>query len=1566
MADIGEDTTIYDLDISKHVYLQMIAAIEEDAEEVDTAPISTLAEYEGTRAETARLILGRYNFLTSNFLQEERHIQKIRGTREVLDPDIWTRFNGKERMKTVSMALVLCLHLGVDPPDPEPWPEQRARIEAWIDPRGWSAQKSTSAIGYELQNAYARLQPRARYKVSIDPTHEDLKKVCCSMRKNAREERVLFHYNGHGVPRPTKNGEIWVFNQLYTQYIPVSICTLQTWLEFPCVYVWDCNSAANCIDAFIRFAEQHMEDWEHEFQDWKEKFEGPRPEITSSTTYVEQAKLYGFHKPPNFMECVHMASCGGDERLPLDPRLPADLFTSCLTTPIQTSILWYMIKKDVRHKFPEDLFAHIPGQITDRRTLMGELNWIFTAITDTIAWNCLSREIFQKLFRQDLLLASLFRSYLLAEKVLEYFGCHTDSFPRLPKMADHPLWESWEMTLDYAIDYLDKYIYGKNPLNKSLFVANELFTATSKREELLDLSEAEVAFGEQSHLFFVHQMRAFQTWLEGFHDKDNPPIQLPVVLQVLLSQQHRTHALELLSKFLDLGTWAIAYTLSVGIFPYIMKLLQTTQRDLKPWLAFIWAKILAVEKDINRELYQEVGEEGGVQVSFYRPELRHMRILFFLQILNDTGVSARQKIVVAYVLAMLFHPSFENANDARRYLTDRNFINDCSEVLVDPASKEVHLLRGWLNVAMGNLWRDFNDARWQAVRVSGFQKVIEDLTNDSAEARACACYSLGCLIKNHSHTNEHATVIDGEAATAIIAACLFDGSTLVREEMCLALQYFVIDFEEILSKYYVRLLEQSKLDFVEVMLEDFEASKDVQKNGGITPFWEEFPEARPYGKGATARPTLPRKTQIYFGVGGMTKREKCFRLRVMKQISSLETHQFMDPFYRVLLGLLRLVLDPMPKISELGQMLIRKIENVALEYRASIERRLLASVRMHAFKINGKIAEENKPPSRKASLAEMRKELPPLSTSPRSNYVPQSTTDVVEDEPEDTGLMLKLDKEATTTSGNGSIKEIVPRKGSTTTSPVKTPLSPKVKMDSMQPPTGAIDFLMWRKQMSADPNNLTMKDFNPNSIIAKDHTFIAKRTIAGRIGGSEMKAPQPHPKAEESSINPPIYEPLFINEFIKWLGKGFADPCISLVLSDSPCDGLGDRMNTAHHPTLYQQLENEKLEALAADEFDAIEKGYKTILNPRTKKMQRQATDPNVQMLAVRSDEPIVASAFSRLRPYFYGTDKNYIYAYKYDTKSCYEVLRWHIYGGNNFMEDEACYIETINPMGNEMVLVGSANSIVRIFNINFDPDSGDRFRSPPKMMTAFQSLGNMMKNPINYQKSSKAPAVYSWNQPSGTLAIAGSARSARLWDAHCERHTYEVLYEYAKEGSITAVANDLGSSKLFAVGFKDGVVRVYDSRLQAREARTFITPVNGYKTVGMHITTDSTGNPKLCIGWINGAIQVYEPRMYKEPVVSLSNENKHNSQYATNDRTVISHFAVHENGQQMAAAIRDENSEVILYDISGKLLTRVQNNEVEGRKITTPTSLSLHPIRPIMGIGTSDRYLSAYGVVNR
>lgn len=68
---------------------------------------------------------------------------------------------------------------------------------------------------------------------------------------------------------------------------------------------------------------------------------------------------------------------------------------------LQIALRWFCSRSMLRHEgITKELIDRIPGKQTDRKTPLGELNWIFTAITDTIAWNVLPRALFQKLFRQ--------------------------------------------------------------------------------------------------------------------------------------------------------------------------------------------------------------------------------------------------------------------------------------------------------------------------------------------------------------------------------------------------------------------------------------------------------------------------------------------------------------------------------------------------------------------------------------------------------------------------------------------------------------------------------------------------------------------------------------------------------------------------------------------------------------------------------------------------------------------------------------------------------------------------------------------------------------------------------------------------------------------------------------------------------------------------------------------------------------------------------------------------------------------------------------------------------------
>ena len=557
-----------------------------------------------------------HSTITPTLFSDVRHGLKIPLEVSSSPTNIVSRWRQKDRLKTTAVALVVCLNIGVDPPDVIKI-SPCARMECWMDPLSMQAQKALDTIGKNLQAQYERWQPRAKYKIHLDPTSDEVKKLVSSCRRSAKNERVLFHYNGHGVPRPTSNGEIWyvasevtqvegrgrrrnaapwcrslssscssccyecltshsvrfllsrVFNKSYTQYIPLSIYDLQSWMGTPAIYIFDCSIAGQILLSFKQFFAREMKQ--------------------GST--------------------ILMCACGELELLPQDPAYPADLFTCCLTTPIKIALHVFCSNSMLaREGITKELIDRIPGKQNDRKTPLGELNWIFTAITDTIAWNALPRALFQKLFRQDLLVASLFRNFLLAQRVMRQVGgCTPVSHPRLPIMDQHPMWLAWDMAAETCLLQLPNILEGEKEYVPSLFFSEQLtafelwLNHGGTCDDIDGVGEADGAAHEAEN-----------------YTRKHPPEQLPIVLQVLLSQVHRLRALVLLGRFIDMGSWAVDLALSVGIFPYILKLLQTSAGDLRQTLVFIWAKI--VSWDMNPQVQNDLTKDGG-----YLYFIRHLQ-----------------------------------------------------------------------------------------------------------------------------------------------------------------------------------------------------------------------------------------------------------------------------------------------------------------------------------------------------------------------------------------------------------------------------------------------------------------------------------------------------------------------------------------------------------------------------------------------------------------------------------------------------------------------------------------------------------------------------------------------------------------------------------------------------------------------------------------------------------------------------------------------------------------------------------------------------------------------------
>ena len=101
-------------------------------------------------------------------------------------------------------------------------------------------------------------------------------------------------------------------------------------------------------------------------------------------------------------------------------------------------------------------------------------------------------------------MASLFRNYLLAERIMRTCGCTPQSLPQLPATHGHPMWHAWDMAVEACMLQLPAMLAAEAAGQPSEFVTSP---------------------------FFTDQLTAFEVWLENGSKRKAPPEQLPIVLQ---------------------------------------------------------------------------------------------------------------------------------------------------------------------------------------------------------------------------------------------------------------------------------------------------------------------------------------------------------------------------------------------------------------------------------------------------------------------------------------------------------------------------------------------------------------------------------------------------------------------------------------------------------------------------------------------------------------------------------------------------------------------------------------------------------------------------------------------------------------------------------------------------------------------------------------------------------------------------------------------------------------------------------------------------------------------------
>jgi regulator-associated protein of mTOR len=279
-------------------------------------------------------------------------------------------------------------------------------------------------------------------------------------------------------------------------------------------------------------------------------------------------------------------------------------------------------------------------------------------------------------------------------------------------------------------------------------------------------------------------------------------------------------AIVLLRRFLSLGPWAVNLALSVGIFPYVLKLLQSPAPELRQILVAIWSKILAFDSSCQVDLVKD--DAHGHFISHLNwqltPPPNPANPASLHQLPPNPGAAgdpsaAAQRVMAAFVLAAIVH----DYPVGQQECLNKNLHGQCVALLAQtehtsPAVSEriQPQFRMWLCIVLAELMKGFESAQLAVYHSNNYLRLYARLNDGCSEVRASACYAIAMLLgglqspqqqqqqqlqqqhlteqqqRQQQQRDEQRLPLDIVSARALVAV-LDDGSPIVRYEATVGL-----------------------------------------------------------------------------------------------------------------------------------------------------------------------------------------------------------------------------------------------------------------------------------------------------------------------------------------------------------------------------------------------------------------------------------------------------------------------------------------------------------------------------------------------------------------------------------------------------------------------------------------------------------------------------------------------------------------------------------------------------------------------------------------------------------
>ena len=291
---------------------------------------------------------------------------------------------------------------------------------------GWTdiGQMQASDIPMAIQSCYKPLYFELRSRISFNyllgPNKQKYDSIP-SIRKECSKGRQMFHFIGYGFPEINEKGvPLCPYSEENDNRITYD--SLFNLVHPPSFFLFDCNNASICLKYLKRSAENYA---------------------------LTHAKQTGMDN--NNIQNDWFCFCATDiaEDLPMNPYLPKDFLSICLLSPVCLAVLCHILSF-YKTSFPSPNFPiNIINELLNSQNQKekDDLQSLLRAITDAIAADNLQPFMFKQLFRRDRMISLLFQHFILAEHLLHQYGIHPRSYPSLPPMATHTLWNSFDMEL---------------------------------------------------------------------------------------------------------------------------------------------------------------------------------------------------------------------------------------------------------------------------------------------------------------------------------------------------------------------------------------------------------------------------------------------------------------------------------------------------------------------------------------------------------------------------------------------------------------------------------------------------------------------------------------------------------------------------------------------------------------------------------------------------------------------------------------------------------------------------------------------------------------------------------------------------------------------------------------------------------------------------------------------------------------------------------------------------------------------------------------------------------------